>query len=58
MVLVETLNCLASSLNREHLLADVVGSHIGRVRQIFDEQPQIVPQIVAGDFARRGSVGR
>ena len=47
------IELLGQLFDREHLLADVVGRHVGRIRQILDEQPQIVPQIVAGDFARR-----
>ena len=43
---------LGQLFDREHLLADVVGCHVGGIRQILDEQPQIVPQIFAGDFAR------
>ena len=37
MVLVDTLNCLASS-DREHLLADVIGCHVGGIRQIDDNR--------------------
>ena len=42
---------LGQLFDREHLLADVVGRHVGRVRQILDEQPQIVQQVVARDLA-------
>ncbi len=41
---------LGQLFDREHLLADVFGRHVGRVGQVFHEQAQIVQQVVALDF--------
>ena len=50
IVFVETLNSLAQFIDRQHLLAGSLGLDIGRFRQVFDEQPQIVAGVLARDL--------
>ncbi len=40
------LEQLAQFLDRQHLLAGRLGRHVGRVRHVLDEQPQVVAGVV------------
>ena len=49
---------LGQLLDRQHLLAGRFGRHVGRVRQVLDEQPQIVAGLFAGQLQVGKRIGR